>query len=126
MTASLPLIKNWLTPLAKNAFIPLALRTAMPATDAALQKEIYGSGTTVLIMPNEEMEDVMKIVKSLEESRLSIKGISETIKNETKEQKDGFLGILLDPLATSLLRSVLTGRVAIRADEGTIRAGQNF
>ena len=98
----------------------------MPATDPALQKEIYGSSTTVLIMPNEEMEDVMKIVKSLEESGLSIKGISETINNEAKEQKDGFLGILLDPLATSLLRSVLTGRVAIRADEGTIRAGQNF
>ena len=98
----------------------------MPATDPALQKEIYGSSTTVLIMPNEEMEDVMKIVKSLEESGLSIKGISETINNEAKDQKDRFLGILLDPLATSLLRSVLTGRVAIRADEGTIRAGQNF
>ena len=98
----------------------------MPATEPALQKKIYGSSTTVLIMPNEEMEDVMKIVKSLEESGLSIKGISETINNEAKDQKDRFLGILLDPLATSLLRSVLTGRVAIRADEGTIRAGQNF
>ena len=68
----------------------------------------------------------METIKSLEKFGLSIKGISETIKNETKEQKDGFLGILLDPLATSLLRSVLTGRVAIKADEGTIRAGQNF
>ena len=72
------------------------------------------------------MEDIKKIVKSLEESGLSIKGISETIKNEAKEQKDEFPGMLLDTLATSLLRSVLTAQVVIRAEEGTISAGQKF
>ena len=61
----------------------------------------------------------MKIVKSLEESGLLVKGISETIKNETKEQKGGFVPLLLGTLAASLLGSVLTGK-------GVIRAGENF
>ena len=56
---------------------------------------IYGSGTLALIISNEEMEDIIKIVKSPEESGLLVKGISETIKNETKEQKEGFLSMLL-------------------------------
>ena len=56
---------------------------------------IYGSGTLALIISNEEMEDIIKIVKSREESGLLVKGISETIKNETKEQKEGFLSMLL-------------------------------
>ena len=62
----------------------------MSATDAAIQKKIYGSGTIALVISNEEMEDIMKIVKSLEESGLPIKGISETIKNEATEQKGRF------------------------------------
>ena len=65
------------------------------AADAAIQKKIYGSGTTALIISNEEMEDIMKIVKLHKESGLLIKGISETIKNEAKEQKGGFLPMLL-------------------------------
>ena len=69
------------------------------------------------------MEDIMKIVKSLEESRLLTKGIIEKIKNEVKEQKVGFLGILLGTLPASLLRSALTRR---GAGEGIIRAGQTF
>ena len=72
------------------------------------------------------MEDIMKIVKSLEESGLLVKRISETIKNETKEQKEGFLPILLETLAARLLRSALTGKGVIRAGEGTIRAGQDL
>ena len=59
----------------------------MSTADAAIQKKIFGSGIITLVIPNEEMEDIMKIVKSLEESGLLIKGVSETIKNETKEQK---------------------------------------
>ena len=55
-----------------------------------LFKKNYGSGNTVLIISNEEMEDIMEIVKSIDESGLSIKGISETIKNETKEMEDFF------------------------------------
>ena len=68
----------------------------------------------------------MKIVKSLEESGLMIKGISETIKNEVKNQKAGFLPMLLGTLAASMLVNALSGRGVIRADEGRIRAGHIF
>ena len=63
----------------------------MSAADAGIQKKIYGSGTTALIISNEEMEDIMKMVKSLEESGLLIKEISGTIKKEAKEQTEGFI-----------------------------------
>ena len=72
------------------------------------------------------MEDIMKLVQSLEESGLLIKGISETIKNETKEQKGRFLLILLGTLATSILGNVLTRKGVIRVGERVTRAGQNF
>ena len=81
MTAGLPLMKSVLTPLPKNVLLPLGLATGMSAADAAIQKKIYGSGTIALVISNEEMEDIMEIVKSLEESGLLIKGISETIEN---------------------------------------------
>ena len=74
---------------------------------------MFGSGFTTLILSNEEMNNIKKIVKSLEESGLSVKGISETIKNKSKEQKGGFLGMLLGTLAASILRSALTGRGVI-------------
>ena len=62
----------------------------MSAADAAIQKKIHGSGNAALMISNEKMEDIMKIVKSLEESGLLVKGINETIKNETKQQKEDF------------------------------------
>ena len=68
----------------------------------------------------------MKIFKSLEESGLLIKEMSETIKNEAIEQKGGFLPMLLGTLAAIILRNALSGRRVIRAGEGVIRAGQNF
>ena len=68
----------------------------------------------------------MKIIKSLEESELLIKGISETIENETKEQKGGVLSVILGTLAASILGNTLTGIGIIRSGEGTIRAGKNF
>ena len=71
------------------------------------------------------MED-MKIVKPLEESGLLINGVSETIKNEAKEQKGGFLRMLLDTLGASLLENLLTGKGTIRAGKGTIKAGEDF
>ena len=80
-------MKNVLIPLAKSVLILLGLLAGMSAEDAAIQKKIYESGTTTLIILNEEMENITKIAKSLEESRLLIQGISETNKNETKEQK---------------------------------------
>ena len=72
------------------------------------------------------MEDVIKIVKSLEKWGLFIKGAIETIKNEAKEQKGGSLPISLRTLASSILRNALTERGVIRAGEGTIKAGENF
>ena len=73
-------MKNVLKLLAKSVFIPLGLTVAASATDAAIHKKMFESGITTIIS-NEEMNDIMKIVKSLEESGLLIKGVSETIKN---------------------------------------------
>ena len=73
----LPLIKNILKSLAKSVLIPLGLTVAAFATDAAIHKNMFGSGTTTLIISNEEMIDIMKIVKPLEESGLLIKSVSE-------------------------------------------------
>ena len=127
MTAGLPLMKRALTPLAKNLLLPLELLGGMSAADVSFQKKIYGSGTTALIISNEEMEDIIKIVNSREASGLLIKGISETIKNEAKEQKGGALfSMILGTLAASVLGNTLTGRGVIRVGEGTIRAGEHF
>ena len=68
----------------------------------------------------------MKIIKYFEESDLLIKDVNETIKNEAKEQKENFLGKLLDTLGASLLLNLLTGKDTIRASKGTIREGQDF
>ena len=87
----LPLIENVLKPLAKNVLIPLGLTAAASATDAAIHKKMFGSGTSTLIILNEQMNDIMKIIKSLEESGLLIKDVSETIKRESKEQKGGLI-----------------------------------
>ena len=70
------------------------------------------------------MNDIKKIVQALEDSGISSKGVTETIKNETKEQKGGFLSMLLDTLGVSLLGNLLTGIGIVRAREGTIRAGE--
>ena len=83
----MPLIGNVLKPLAKIVLIPLGLTGASSAADAAIHKKIFGSGTTTLITSNEEMNDIMKIVKFLEEAGLLIKGVDETIKNEAKKTK---------------------------------------
>ena len=72
------------------------------------------------------MNDIIKTINPLEESVLMIKGVSETIKNEAKEQKEGLLTMSLGTLAAFLLRNLLTGKGTIRKDDGTIRAGQNF
>ena len=69
------------------------------------------------------MKDMIEIVKSLEDSGLLLKGISETIQNEAKEQKGGFLSMLLGTLGASLLGNLLTGKGINRAGEGIVRAG---
>ena len=69
------------------------------------------------------MKDIIKIVKSLEDSGLLLKGVSETIQNEAKKQKRGFLSMLLGTLSASLLGNILAGRRITRAGEGVISAG---
>ena len=80
-------MKNVIKPLAKSVLIPLGLTAAASAADAGIHKKVLGSGTTKLIISNNEKEDIIKIVKSLEDSGLLLKGVSETVQNEAKEQK---------------------------------------
>ena len=79
---------------------------------------------TKLIISNEEINDIIKIVKSLEESGLLIKGVSKTMKNKAEEQKGGFLSMLLGTLGANLLGNLLAGKGTIRARESVIRAGE--
>ena len=118
LKTGLLLIGNVLKPLAKSVLIPLGLTAAASATDTAIHKRMFGSGFTTLIISNDEMNDIMKIVKSLEESGLLIKGMSELIQHEAKEQKGGFLGMLLATLGASLLRNLLTGEGGIATSQG--------
>ena len=123
LKSGLPLLKSVVKPLGI-----LGLTAAASATDAALNKNILGSGNhTTLIISNDDMQDLLKIVKSLEDSGILLDGITETVKNEVKKQKGGFLSMLLGTLGSSLLGDLLTknlsGRGVIRAGEGTIRAG---
>ena len=90
---------------AKNVFSPLRIKAAALAIDAGIQKKkrIHGSGTKTLVISNEEMNDIMKTVQALEDSNILLKGVTKTIKNETKERKRGFLSKLLGTLGVSLL-----------------------
>ena len=90
-------------PLAKNVLAPLGISAAMSAIDGSIKKKMFGSGTTTLIMSNDEMDDILKIVKSLEDSNVLLKGVSETIQHEANEQRGGFLSMLLGTLGASLL-----------------------
>ena len=116
-------------PLAKNVLAPLGITAAASALDAGIQKKIHGSGTTTLIISNEEMNDIMKIIQSLEDSNILLKGVTKTIEKETKEQKGGFLSMLLGTLGASLLGNLLTGKGTVRAGSGNkkgkgiVRAG---
>ena len=88
---------------------------------------MLGAGTTTLIISNDEMDDILKIVKYLENSGVLLKGVSETIQHEAKEQRGGFLSMLLGTLGASLLgdilSKVLSGKGVTRAGKGTLRAG---
>ena len=105
-------------PLAKNILASLRI-TAASAIDAAIQKKkIHGSGTTTLIVSNKEMNDIMKTVQALEDSNILLKGVTKTIKNETKEPKAGFLRMLLCTLGAKLLGNMLAGKGIVRAGSG--------
>ena len=131
LKTGLPLIKNVIKPLAKCVLIPLGLTAAASAADAGIHEKILGSGTTALIILNEEMNDIMKIVKALKDSNILLKGVTKTIENETKEQKRGFLSMLLGALGASLLGNLLTAKGIERAGfgyhlkkgKGIVRAG---
>ena len=106
-------------PLAKNVLAPLGLTAAMSAIDVSIQKKIHSSGIK-LIIEQEDMKD-MKIIEVLENSGILLKGVSKTIENETKEQRGGFLSMLLGTLGAS---NLLTGGKGImRAGDGIVRAG---
>ena len=131
LKTGLPLIKNVIKPLAKSVLIPLGLTAAASAADAGIHKKILGSGhnnpsSTTLIISNNEMKDIIKIVKSLEDSGLLLKGVSETIQNEAKEQKGGFLSMLLGTLGASLLGNLLTGKGINKKGKGINRAGEGI
>ena len=118
----LPLLKSVIKLLGLSRFT-----AASSAIDAGVQKKcIYGSGTTTLIISNEEMNDIMKIVQALEYSGILLKGVTEAIKNETKEQKGGFLSMLLGNLGASSLGNMLTGKGTVRAGERNMRAGEEI
>ena len=103
-------MKNALKPLAKSVLIPLGLTTAASAIDAGIHKKIIGSGTATLIISNDAMKDIIKIVKYLEDSGLLLKKVSELIQNEVKEQEGGFLSMLLGTLGVILLGNILAGK----------------
>ena len=121
----LPFIKNLIKSLAKSVLIPLGFTAAASAADAEIHKKILGSGHNrpshnmiTLIISNNEMEDIIKIVKSIENSDLLLEGVTETIQNELKEQKGGFLSLLLGTLGASLLGNLWTGKGIYRAGKG--------
>ena len=134
LKAGLPLIKNIIKPLAKSFLIPLGLTAATSAADAGVHKNILESGhdNTTLIKSNDEIGDIIEIVKSLEDSGLLLKGVTDIFQNKVKQQKEGFITMLLGILGASLLGNLLTGKGIYRAGkgrginrarEGIVRAG---
>ena len=98
----------------------------MSAIDGSIQKKIHGSGVK-LIIDQEDMNYIMKIIEALENSGILLKGVTETIENETEEQRGGFLGMLLGTLGAILLGNLLTGgKGIIRAGNGIVRGGDGI
>ena len=122
----LPLMKSVITPLAKSVLIPLGLTAAASAADAGIHKKILGSGNNTLIISNKNMDDLIQIVKPLEDSGLLLKDFTESVQNEIKEQKGGFLSMLLGTLDGSLLGNLLAGKGVNRKGKGVHRAGEEI
>ena len=133
LKTGLSLMKSVITPLAESVLVPSGLTAAASAADAGIHKKILGSGkspldlalanNTTLEISDDEMEDIFKIVKSLVDSGVLLTGVSKTIKNEAKEQKGGFLSMLLGTLVASSLGDMLFGKAVIREGEGIARVG---
>ena len=134
LKTELPLIKNVIISWAKSVLIPLGLTAAAAAVAAAaaaaaaaadaeiLKKTLGSGGHTTLIISNKDIEDLIKIVKSLEDFVLLLKGVTESAQNEVKEKKGGSLSTWLGTLGASLLGSLLAGKGINRAGEGIVRA----
>ena len=114
----MPLLKSVIKPVGL-----LGLTASSSAIDAGVRKKMYGSGTTTLVISNEEMNNKIKIVQALEDSNILLKGVTKAIKNERKEQKGRFLSMLLGTLGASLLGDLLTKSLS---GKGTVRAGEGF
>ena len=110
--------------IAKNVLSTLGLTAAISAINGSIQKKIHAS-CVKLIIEQEDMNYIMKIIEALEYSGILLKGVSKTTENETKEQREGFLSMLLSTLGASLLGNLLTGGKGImRASDGIVRAGE--
>ena len=123
-----PLMKVAL-PLAKNVLAPLGLTAAISAIDGSIKKKIHGSGATKgagikSIIEQEDMNDITKIIEALENSGILLKEVTKTIKNETREQRGGFLSMLLRTLDAGLLGNLLSGKGLAHAGEGIVRADE--
>ena len=94
-------------PLAKNVLAPLGIIAAASALDAEIQKK-SGFGTTTSIISNEKMNEIMKIVQALEDSNILLKGVNKMTEGEAKEQKGGFLSMLLGTLGARFLGNLLS------------------
>ena len=126
LKTELSLIKNVITSWAKSVLIPLGLTAAAAAAAAAdaeiLKKTLGSGGHTTLIISNKDIEDLIKMVKSLEDFVLLLKGVTESVQNEVEEKKGGSLSTWLGTLGASLLGSLLAGKGINRAGEGIVRA----
>ena len=122
LKTGLPLMKNVIKPLIRSVLILLRLTAVPSAADAGMHKKILGSLKTALIISNDEIEEITKKVKSLKDSGLFLKGVSETFQNEAKQQTRRFLSTLLGTLGASLLGNMLVARGINRTGEGIIRA----
>ena len=112
-------------PLAKNVLAPLGLTAAMSAIDGSIQKKIHGSGVKLII--EQDLNDIIEIIEALENSGILLKEVTKTIENETKEQRGGFLSMLLGTLKASLLGNLLTGgKGMMKVGDGIVRAGDGI
>ena len=120
------LLMNVAMPLVKNVLTPLGLTAAMSAIVGGIQKKMRGDRIK-LVIEQENMNDIKKIIEALQNSGILLKGVTKTIENETKEQRGGFLSMLLGTLGASLLGNLLTGgKGIVRAGEGVIGAGEGI
>ena len=122
-------MKNVIKPLAKSVLTPLRLIVAASWADAGIHKKILGSGhnniNITLIISNDKINDIIEIIKFIEGSGLLLKGDSKTVQNKVKEQKGGFLSMLLGTLGANLLENILTGQGINRAGEGAMATRQD-